>query len=795
MIKRFLKPNIFNILRVVSIALLAIILANTAIYSKSNELPIKDVLLLNSYHKGYVWTDSETEGIIGELTGKNEIISLFVEYMDWKSYPTEENLQNLYSYYRYKYKSKHIDVIITTDDAALKFALDNRKEIFSDAPIVFCGVNNYGVNEMLKEGITNVTGVIQELDVAGTIKIAKKLYPNFKKMYVVFENTESGLSAWNMAKSSASIVNPGIEIVPLCDDNYDSILKKVEQADKDSIILMTTYSAVIKGKYKTLLNPCDKICEISKVPVFNIYEYGMNHGTLGGSLISGKTHGEYAAKIALRVLNGEKAEDIPISDPKDNKYIFDYNQLKRFDIDLKSIPAQSQVINKPFSFIETYRNYVIFSVIIFLLLVFFIVTLGLNLRRLSIIRGKLQKSNDDLSKLYSELSESDEKLQRQYNELIEVQDKLKTSEDSYEFLFNKMMNRFFTIEGIYNENNEFVDMRFIAVNPAFAKYAESTSEDMVGKTWSEVFGYKNEHLSTYQQVFQSKEPMRFEFYNSYRDTYVLAMTFKISGNHLCVISDDITVLKKALDEVNKLNEELEQRVNERTKELETAIRHLESFTYTVSHDLKSPLRAVDSYTRIIMEDYAGALDKEGMGMLLSVQNTCKEMIDMIEKLLKFSLTLSSTLIKEKVDTNEIFNSLFTEIKKANTNRNIELLIETELPVIIADRVLFREAVSNILTNAVKFSRDREVPTISIGCQLIESSYLFHVKDNGVGFDNAYSQKLFGIFQRLHTNDEFEGSGIGLATVKKIIEKHGGKVYIDGKVGEGATLFFTIPCTG
>lgn len=226
--------------------------------------------------------------------------------------------------------------------------------------------------------------------------------------------------------------------------------------------------------------------------------------------------------------------------------------------------------------------------------------------------------------------------------------------------------------------------------------------------------------------------------------------------------------------------------------MQSAVNELEAFTYTVSHDLKSPLRAVDGYARILREDFESNLGDEGNEIIGNIRMICAEMIDMINKLLKYSTTSKTDIVKEEIYIEEMFEAIYKELISANLDREITMTIETGLPRVIADKIMIRQAIYNILSNAVKFTQNREKAFINIGCTITGDEYVFYVKDNGAGFDMDSSGKLFGIFQRLHTNDEFEGSGIGLVTVKKIIQMHGGRVWIEGKIDIGATVYFTLP---
>jgi signal transduction histidine kinase len=359
-------------------------------------------------------------------------------------------------------------------------------------------------------------------------------------------------------------------------------------------------------------------------------------------------------------------------------------------------------------------------------------------------------------------------------------------------LFENMAEGFAHCRVIFDQGKA-TDFVYVAVNKAFETMTGLT--DAVGRRVTEVIpGIREldpQLFEVYGRVATTGRPERFETYVKALENWFSVSVYSPAPEHFVAIFEVVTARKQAEEETRRAKADLEQRIRDRTAQLEAAVRELEAFSYSVSHDLRAPLRAIDGFASILVEDYASKLEGDGLRALKVIRKEAGRMGQLINDLLAFSRAGRSEMHSVGIDMTSLARAVFNECAAHVRERKLQLKLEPLLPA-SGDPSLVRQVLTNLFSNAVKYTQPREVAQIEAGSRIEGTENVYWIRDNGVGFDPRYAGKLFGIFQRLHGEQEFEGTGVGLALVQRIVHRHGGRVWGEGKPNEGATFFFTLP---
>lgn len=384
------------------------------------------ILAINSYHEGLQWTDDIMDGIKSVLDGDEEF---HIEYLDTKRINDENYYEKIYELFRYKFQNSNFDVIIVSDYDALNFMMKYGDDLFGNIPVVFCGVN--GNRDMLDELKPNMTGVVENLDIMETLDLAFDLHPKTKRVLVVSDENSAG----RLNKEEVKLVEEKYDYIDfevtedMCIDN---ILDTASKMGKDDIIFMLSFTKDKKGNVYGFQEVSNLLDEVSDTPIYGTWDFSLGHGIVGGKLASGFYQGKNAGILARRIVSGERPEDIPAINASPNKYMFDYEELNEFNIDIEKLPKNSIIINRPYSFYEENKIIINITIAFIVSLILIILLLLTNIRDRRIAQREVDSVNKHLEELVlertKELEDTNKELKTTLETLKMTQNQLIESE-------------------------------------------------------------------------------------------------------------------------------------------------------------------------------------------------------------------------------------------------------------------------------------------------------------------------------------------------------------------------------
>ncbi|MDQ2177625.1 sensor histidine kinase [Marinifilum sp. D714] len=390
-----------------SIILSLLILCSLSAYSSVN----KHILILNSYHNGLSWTDSTLNSIKRELL-QDPNTTLHIEYMDSKRYFSEEYLEHLKAHYQYKSKGQKFDLIISTDNNAYDFLIKNRDEVFGKVPVVFSGLNSF------VDPPKGYTGVFENFNVCATIDLIEKHHPTYSKIVVVTDYSTTGKNLITILDEQIQEMGKPVRFEVLKTKSLQELKIQLSKLHSNDVVLYLLYNRDIDGNYYTYekgFSECKPYC---KVPIYCVWDFYLNHGAIGGSLMTGRTHGKQTAQMAKKVLSGTPIDVIPPM-KSEYQYVFDYNELVNFNIKIKDLPKNSKLINEPYSLIKENKEIFILALTILILLTIIIIVMMINIH--------LRKLREQKEKVHmQEITATNVKLQKAI-EVAEESSRLKSA--------------------------------------------------------------------------------------------------------------------------------------------------------------------------------------------------------------------------------------------------------------------------------------------------------------------------------------------------------------------------------
>ena len=414
-------------------------------------------------------------------------------------------------------------------------------------------------------------------------------------------------------------------------------------------------------------------------------------------------------------------------------------------------------------------------------------------KELIIANKELAFQNSEEEKRVAEFIIANEEKENRAGELIIANKERQEANEYLENLFN------FANAPIIVWNNQYKITRF---NKAFELLTGRIEEDVINKSLKILFppATRESSMEIIKNTLEGKKMEVVEIKIVHIDGSVRTLQWNSANimssdgrTFVATIAQGHDISRRIIaeNEIKKMNETLEQKVSERTEQLEAANKELEAFSYSVSHDLRAPLRHISGFVDLLNKNNSAQLDSEGLRFLNIITESVHEMGNLIDALLTFSRLSKTEMQRVKINSKSIVNRALKTFSDELTGRIVKINI-SDLPDAMGDENLINQVWVNLISNALKYSRNKEKAVIDIGGKVENGEVIFHIKDNGAGFDMKYADKLFGVFQRLHKASDFEGIGIGLANVNRIVMRHGGKCWADGEVGKGATFLFSVP---
>ena len=704
----------------------------------------KEVLLIHSYHKGYIWTDDISKTIEKNFKPLKDV-ELTTIYMDTKRIDTPEYITNLAKLYKQQFEDRKFDLIIISDNNAFDFMIKYHEYLFKDVPVVFCGINNFDKVLLHENDMKNImTGVAEEVDVEKNIELISKLHPNLKNLLIINDKSATG----NAVKRD---LNPIIEKYQKkfnieYTDNLEisNLKKKVSNLDKkNSVILFVLLFKDTTGKYFTYKQSFQEVKKVSEVPIYGLWDFYLNDGIVGGLLTSAIAQGEAVSKMALEILNGKKTTDIPVLEKSPNLYMFDYNELKRFDIDISDYISDPIIINEPSSVYKQHYKFFIISILIILTLSIIVLILKANIQRR-------------------------EKVELALSNRLEF-DKV---------LLDTIPNP------IYYKN---IDGKFLGCNTSFETLVNSTRDEIIGKTAFDFFPYKIALANTKidKELLQtfSTSTSEFTFYtpsNEMKHIILNKAVYKnidgTVGGIVCIM-DDITeriqqkqflIQQSKLAEMGDMIAAIAHQWNEPLVELSALVQDIQT-SYLLNElkevnvkDFVNDSMVQIKYMSKTLSDFRNFLKPSTKKKLFSISKALNEINEIIGKQIFYSNIKMSFNYK---------------------NENEELLIygyENEFKQVLLN--LINNAKNKIVEN---FKDSQEHAKIDINIERCQNYNTIEIIDNGGKIDEKI---INSIFEPYFTTKE-SGTGLGLYMAKVIVEdKMRGSIKVRN---EGENVVFTI----
>ena len=712
----------------------------------------KTVLYLNSYHNGYHWSDGLLEGFRSVLNRSHYKVDLQIEYIDAKKYNYDLISKNLFSLYKEKFKNESFDVIVLSDNDALNFVNQHRHDLFKNIPVVFCGVNDLKDSEI---AAGNITGIVEVYDFIDTLKVAKTLHPEKNRLVFLIDNSTTGTAIRHQAEKLLQTNNLGLKIEFWTELSLEETQQRVSELPTDTFLFIAPYYQSINGRFYTAEEVTEAIYQHSSVPIYSSWEFLIGYGTVGGRVLSGIEDGKTAGKMALQILNGTKADDIPIiRQPEGGMYLFDYRVMEKLGINQKLLPPNSKIINTPKAIYslskELFWTMMVSFVILFLALVSMV---GAWLERRKIER----KITDQLA--------FQETLMDSIPQLVSWKD----------------------AAGKYLGANQ-AFMNFFGIRDIHQVVGKNTGEILCDKSYNE-WSTKAD-----TSVVTQKEPFR-KIRRQVRDINGVDAWIEINKVPLKDQSERIVGILTTEENITK-EQNLEKQLLQSQK-----MEAIGTLAGGIAHDFNNILTSIINSTELAIGDVAAGSRTETD--LARVLKAARRGGRVVQQILSFSRPSKEGF--RPTDLSRVVQEV-VQLMEASMPANIAVHSHAEQGrnfFVHADPTQVHQAILNLCTNAFHALRTTggtidinlahvvdEKEAVTAGNTAITPYIELTVADNGPGISPEIQDKIFDPF--FSTKSKTEGTGLGLAVVHGIVKGHQGSIRVRSSEGGGATFTILLP---
>ncbi|KJF44126.1 sensor histidine kinase [Draconibacterium sediminis] len=772
------------------------------------EQPSHKILVLHSYHQGLDWSDNVSRGIQEIMSAHDEEVELFYEYLDTKRYTDSLYFSRIERFYRERLQQNQFDLIITVDDDALKFLLDNREEIYKNIPVVFCGINQQIDERDINDGM--ITGITERPDFKATIDIMEKLHPGSGLIYVV-NDLYTTTAKINRMMLDALPENYRNKLRFIDNVSFDELAEEVARVNSPDLILMLTFNKDKNQEFISYKEESRLVAENAKVPVYSSWEFFLNRGIVGGKLIRGIDHGKEAALMGLRILHGEKTSEIPIKEDLQGLYMFDQNLLKKYNIDKSKLPAEARIINKPMDFYSLNKTTIV--VVLLVLVVAFVIILVLSR---SVQRRKKAEKLLLLKQEHLTLAFKQQRLMAEIvtylnstNDFTQVIDKVLNAITGsthvgkvslYSFSEDDKIGQI--IGSMTSEKGEGIEemdsSRTEAMQNIITRILKNetiVSPDLSELSEGERQFFENRGIRSVMLIpikvvdkingmagFAFQEPHVWE-----KDEQRLLLTL-------------VRVIANAWERNFQMNQFLSMekqhaeavRVMERTSRLAS----IGVITGGITHEINQPLNAIKITTDTVLRKMRREGTETGSYIVRKLEAISKgtERIDEIVSHMRnyWVNPVPDSDELQLVDLNTIVKNALDLLRRQIRNHGIvatQKLAAGEL-YLKGNKIQIEQVVINLVVNSIHAldEVEREKKEINVRTVKKEKQIELILEDNGAGIESSIGEQLFDPFYS--TKKSKGGTGLGLAIVKTFVTKMNGDIRYENREGDGVRFVIT-----